>query len=187
VSAAGRRSFGELRSRRLVLRRFRRGDAPLLAAYRNDPAVAAYQGWEVPYPLAEAEKFVAEMERAAPGVPGTWFQFAVGELPEAGLVGDVALRTTRDGRQAELGFSFAASHQGRGYATEAVREVLRYAFEGLALHRVFARTDARNQRAQRLLGRVGFRREGELREATWSNGEWCTELLFARLASEREG
>ncbi len=51
-------------------------------------------------------------------------------------------------------------------------------------HRVFARTDARNLRAQRLLERLDLRREGELREGTWFEGAWATDLLYAQLESE---
>jgi aminoglycoside 6'-N-acetyltransferase len=101
------------------------------------------------------------------------------------LIGDAALRTVEaDGCQAELGFTFAAPYQGQGYATEAVRAVVQYGFGKLAMHRVFSRTDARNLRSQRLLERLGFRLEGELREITWFKGAWTTDLLYAQLESE---
>ena len=48
-------SFTHLESERLVVRRFRAGDADLLAAYRSDPDVARYQGWEAPYATREAD------------------------------------------------------------------------------------------------------------------------------------
>ena len=120
-----------------------------------------------------------------PGAPGTWFQFAVSLPTPATLIGDVALRTSRtDPRQAELGFTFATASQGQGYATEAVRAVVEYAFGHLAMHRVCSRTDVRNLRARRLLERAGFRLEGELRESTWFKGAWATDLLYAQLESE---
>ena len=59
-----------------------------------------------------------------------------------------------------------------------------YAFVELAMHRVISRTDARNLRAQRLLERLGFRREGELRESVWFKGAWATDVLYAQLESE---
>jgi len=178
-------SFEHFPSRRLVIRRFASGDAEALASYRSDTEVARYQDWECPYPLSEAKKFIATLQHLAPGTPGTWFQFAVSLGSSGTLIGDAALRTTRaDARQAELGFTFAAAHQGQGYATEAVRAVVQYGFEKLAMHRVFSQTDARNLRARRLLERLGFRREGELRESTWFKGAWATDLLYAQLESE---
>jgi aminoglycoside 6'-N-acetyltransferase len=178
-------SFERLATQRLVIRRFAARDAEALAAYRSEPETARLQDWACPYPLDEARRFVASLRDLAPGTPGTWFQFAVQAAGSDALIGDVALRTGRsDPRQAELGFTFAAAHQGRGFATEAVRAVVQYAFETLAMHRVFSRTDARNRRAQRLLERLAFRREGELREAAWFKGEWATDLLYAQLGSE---
>jgi RimJ/RimL family protein N-acetyltransferase len=127
--------------------------------------------------------FIASLRGLAPGTPGTWFQFAVGLGPERALIGDVALRTSRSApRQAELGFTFAGAHQGQGYAAEAVERVVGYAFERLAMHRIFSLTDTRNVRAQRLLERLRFRKEGEFRENVWFKGAWASEMLYARLA-----
>lgn len=178
-------SFEYVVTRRLVIRRFALGDAESLAAYRSDAEVARYQDWECPYPLSEAREFIASLHHLAPGTPGTWFQFAVSLASSDTLIGDAALGTSRaDSREVELGFTFASAHQGQGYATEAVRAVVQYAFETLDMHRVFSRTDARNLRAQRLLERLGFRREGELRESVSFKGAWATDVLYAQLESE---
>jgi RimJ/RimL family protein N-acetyltransferase len=178
-------SFEYFTSRRLVIRRFASGDAEGLASYRSDAEVARYQDWECPYPISEARKFIASLYQLAPGTPGPWFQFAVSLSSSGTLLGDVALRTSRvEVGQAELGFTFASAHQGQGYATEAVRAVVQYAFGQLAIHRVFSRTDARNLRAQRLLERIGFRQESEFRERTWFKGAWATDILYAQLESE---
>jgi aminoglycoside 6'-N-acetyltransferase len=178
-------SFDQLATRRLLIRRFTESDAEALASYRSDPEVARLQDWETPYPIEEAKRFIATLGDLAPGTSGTWFQFAVSLEPSGALIGDVALRTGRsDPRQAELGFTLASAQQGQGYAGEAVGAVVQYAFQQLAMHRVFARTDSRNHRAQRLLTRIGFRLEGEFRESVWFKGEWATDLLYARLASE---
>ena len=125
------------------------------------------------------------------GVTKRWLAIKIGNavtLSSSGtLLGDVALRTGLDDvghTEAELGFTFASAHQGQGYATEAVRAVVQYAFQQLAVHRVFSRTDARNLRAQRLLERVGFRREGEFEDSTWFKGAWVTDMLYTQLDFE---
>ncbi len=147
--------------------------------------MARLQGWDAPYSLEQAQRFVESLTRVSPGKPGEWFQFAVTLHPNGTLIGDCALRTTRtDPRQAELGFSFATQYQRLGYASEAVQCVIGYAFTTLDMHRLFATTDTRNERAQRLLERVGFRREGHFVEGAWFKGEWVSEFLYALLASE---
>jgi len=178
-------SFEQFTTRRLLIRRFADCDAEALASYRSDSEVASLQDWETPYSIEEASRFIATLHDLAPGTPGTWFQFAVSRRPSSALIGDVALRTDRsDPRQAELGFTFAAAHQGQGLAAEAVGAIVRYAFERLAMHRLFARTDLRNIAAQRLLERIGLRLEAESRESVWFKGEWATDVLYAQLVSE---
>lgn len=178
-------SFERLASRHLVIRRFALGDAQALASYRSDAEVARYQNWECPFPVSEARRFIASLQGLAPGTPGTWFQFAVVLAVSGTLIGDVGLRTGgADSRHAEVGFTLAAAHQGHGYATEAVRAVVQYAFLQLAMQRVMSRTDARNLPAQRLLERLRFRRQGEFGESTWFKGAWATDLLYAQLESE---
>jgi aminoglycoside 6'-N-acetyltransferase len=178
-------SFERLQTARLRIRRFRVSDAEALASYRSDPAVARLQGWEAPYSVAEARRFIDSLAGVSPGQRGKWFQFAVTLRRDEALIGDCALRTTcRDPRQAELGFSFATAHQRQGFASEAVGGILRYAFTTLEMHRVFSVTDTRNEAAQRLLERTGFRCEGRFIDAAWFKGAWVCEVLYAQLASE---
>ncbi|WP_046733659.1 GNAT family N-acetyltransferase [Streptomyces humi] len=168
---------------RLVLRRFGPHDAPALAAYRSDPEVSRYQSWEAPVPLATAERLVAGFAAGDPRGPG-WFQYAVQLRDAPGLIGDIGVRRAEDGRQAELGFTFDPAFQGRGYATEAVTRVARSLLLEDGLHRLSADCDSRNVRSAHLLERVGFRREGHLRQSTWMKGEWTDDLLYGLLASE---
>jgi RimJ/RimL family protein N-acetyltransferase len=179
-------SFERLLTARLVLRRFRPEDVDAFAAYRSDPEVARYQGWDAPYSREEAEAFVASLTGLGPGRPGTWFQFAVAPRAGAPLLGDCALRTSRrDPRRGELGFTFARAHQGRGYATEAAAAVLAYAFGTLGMARVEAVIDTRNRRAAHLLERLGLACEGALPApgGGGSGGAATRELVYAALAA----
>ncbi|WP_372662006.1 GNAT family N-acetyltransferase [Amycolatopsis kentuckyensis] len=170
-------------SGRVVVRRFTAADAAAFTAYRSDPEVARYQGWDAPVPDAEARQLVAEFAAAEEGVPG-WFQYAV----EVGgvLVGDVGLCLADNRMQADLGFTIARAHQRRGYATEAVRCVLDRVFAA-GVRRVSAECDARNTASAGLLERLGFSREGFRRRHTWLKGEWTDDLLFGLLAEDWTG
>jgi RimJ/RimL family protein N-acetyltransferase len=169
-----------LSTSRLRLRPLAVGDAPALAAYRNDPTVAAYQGWTLPYALEDAHALVAGMAGRRLGEPG-WVQYAVA-LPDGTLLGDVALRA--HGAQAELGLTLARGAQGHGYATEAGTALVTHAFRGLGLHRLHASVDPRNAAVVRLLGRLGFRHEGTLIEAYELRGEWTDDALYGLLRRE---
>ena len=174
--------FAGLSTPRLWLRPFRGDDAAALAAYRSDPAVALYQGWTLPYTLADAEALIESMQSGAPVQTG-WYQIALEERASGRLVGDVALCGVPPG-QAELGFTLVADTQGKGYATEALTALLDHAFGALSLHRVFAGIDPRNGRAAALLARLGFRHEGTALEAYWQAGAWTDDAHYALLARE---
>ncbi|MEV4642209.1 GNAT family protein [Actinoplanes sp. NPDC049548] len=166
-----------------MLRRFRLEDAAALAAYRSDPAVARYQSWTSPYSLDKARYAVQTMVAADPGQPG-WFQYAVELADEETLMGDVGVNLADNLRQAEIGYTLAPRWQGQGYATEAVRAVVDHLFRVRGLHKVSAECDARNSASARLLERVGFAREGCLRQHTWIKNEWTDDLLYGLLSDE---
>ncbi|AGZ43688.1 GNAT family N-acetyltransferase [Actinoplanes friuliensis] len=165
---------------RLVLRRFRAGDAETLAAYRSSPDVALYQSWDAPYPLERARYAIESMAEADPAQPG-WFQYAIETKAGKTHIGDVGVNLNDNLLQAEIGYTVAPEHQGNGYATEAVRAVLNHLFRVQGLHKVAAECDARNEASARLLERVGFTREGHLRQHTWIKNEWTDDLLYGLL------
>jgi RimJ/RimL family protein N-acetyltransferase len=168
---------------RLILRSFLATDAPVLADYRSDPEVARYQSWEAPFALLRAETAVANFMASDPDKPG-WFQYAV-ELAEDGtLIGDVAVHLHDNLMQAEIGFTVASAYQKRGFATEAVRAVLDRLFREQGLHKVAGECDARNAPSAALLERLGFSREGLLRQQTFLKGEWTDDLIYGLLAAE---
>ncbi len=176
-----------LETPRLILRPFTDRDAEPFSRYRSDPEVARYQGWEAPFSLGQAARFVAEMKAKKPGEPGEWFQVAL-ELKSTGeLIGDVAFQRLReDERQAEIGFTLARAFQGQGYAAEAVGRLLDYLFGELGLHRVRADCDPQNAASIRLLTKVGMRHEGTFVESLWYKGGWADEDWYALLHREWE-
>jgi RimJ/RimL family protein N-acetyltransferase len=89
------------------------------------------------------------------------------------------------GVQAELGWVFHPDHAGRGYATEALRELIRMCFEELGLRRVTAYCFAANEASWRLMERVGMRREMyTVRDSLHRSGEWLDGMGYALLADE---
>lgn len=174
-----------LRTARLRLRPFAEADLPAFVAYRRDPEVARYQGWDETFSWENAVAFLEKQRAHAIGTPGAWTQIAIEESATGALLGDCALHVRADDpRQAEIGFTLARGSQGRGFAAEAVRTLLDFAFGTLGLHRVIAITDAKNAAAARLLERVGFRREGHYIQNVWFKGAWGDELSFALLRDE---
>ena len=173
-----------LRTNRLVLRRFSESDLAAFCSYRNDPDVARYQSWES-CSVGEASEFLQTQKALQWATPGEWFQIAITLKETGNLVGDCALQiSSKDNRQATIGVTLAAVHQGHGFAHEALSSLLEYAFRSLELHRIVADTDPENKPAQILLERLGMRLEGHLKESLWFKGRWVDELIYAILRDE---
>ena len=92
------------------------------------------------------------------------------------------------GVQAEIGWCLDPEVEGRGLATEAVRELIRIAFEDLGLRRLVAHCFAANEPSWRLMERVGMRREAHVvKESLHRRGEWMDGLSYGLLAEEWAG
>jgi RimJ/RimL family protein N-acetyltransferase len=89
------------------------------------------------------------------------------------------------GAQAELGWVLDPRYTGQGYATEAVRELLRSCFQDLGVRRVTANCFLGNDTSWRLMERVGMRREVHaVRESLHRSGRWLDTVGYAILAEE---
>ena len=89
------------------------------------------------------------------------------------------------GVQAEIGWCLDPAVEGNGYATEAVRELIRLSFEELGLRRLVAHCFAANEPSWRLMERVGMRREVyTVRESLHRSGEWMDGMSYGLLCDE---
>lgn len=123
--------FRPIVTERLLLRRSRADDAETISAYRSDPDVHRYQGWDRTDPDGVREE-IERMNERPPGDPAGWVQLSVEERATGALVGDVGL-SPAEGEVGviKLGYTTSPAFQGRGYATEAVTALVAYAFETL--------------------------------------------------------
>lgn len=174
----------EILTERLVLAPLGPVDAARLFEYRSQAEVAQYQTW-VPQSIDDARHFIADFGPLAFDAPGRWSQLGI-RLRDSGLLtGDLGVHCPLDEpRQAEIGVTLAADHQGRGFGTEAVHGLLGHLLGTLGKHRVFASVDPRNMPSIALLKRVGMRQEAHFRESLWFKGDWADDAVFAILASE---
>jgi RimJ/RimL family protein N-acetyltransferase len=178
--------FDRLLTERLVIRRFVASDAEPFARYRSLPDVARFQSWEAPYSVERARVFVDWMATHHPDERGEWYQFAIATRADpTTLIGDCAFH----GRAAEpmiadIGYTMDPAFQGNGYATEAVGELVRYLIEDRGKHKVCADCDTRNEGSWKLLERLAFRREGEIRGAFRDGDGWASEFLYGMLAED---
>jgi RimJ/RimL family protein N-acetyltransferase len=171
---------------RLLLRPLVPADAEAMHAYQSREDVCRYIPYE-PRSLLDLQQRLAtpESTRSALDDAGQALLLAVARRSDDVLIGDVMLAwTSKEHRTGEIGYVFDPVHHGNGYATEAAAALLRLGFDGLGLHRIIARVDARNTASTAVLRRLGMRQEAYLRENEWFKGEWTDEIDFAVLESE---
>jgi ribosomal-protein-serine acetyltransferase len=139
------------------------------------PAVADLSTAE----MATSHLLAAE-KRAASGEVFEWHLFVDGTL-----CGSVRLKDINQGdRKAQIGYFIGSEFAGRGIVTSAVRAVLAYCFGPLDLNRIELRCASGNERSMRIAGRLGFVREGVLRQDEYLDGVFIDQLVFGLLGAE---
>jgi [ribosomal protein S5]-alanine N-acetyltransferase len=170
---------------RIVLRPISADDVDAFYSIFSDPQVMRY--WST-LPIANtnaARKLIDEIdERFARHESLKW---GVALRSDNTLIGTTTLhRVDFDNRRAEIGYALGSAHWGKGYMHEALQATLGYAFQILDLHRIEADVDPRNQSSIKTLERLGFQREGLLRERWQVGGEIQDSLFYGLLKRDRK-
>jgi len=169
-----------VRTERLLLRPFEMSDVDAIMEYATDLEWSRYLPVPQPYRRTHAKEFVRSHRAADLSRSVGW------AITYDGVVaGGIDVRLCPEHRLAEIGYSIAPRLWGRGLCTEAARAVVDLCFANdPELGRVRASTDARNLASQRVLEKLGFTREGVLRQNRVVHGEAVDEVWFGVLRSE---
>ncbi len=172
-----------LKTRRLRLRPFVETDTDATFALQRSPRVLRY--WDSPpwNERAQAERFIAACSQIEQ--EGVGARLAIERAADDGFIGWCALsKWDPTYRSARLTYCLDDAAWGQGFATEAAGAVLRWAFDTLDLNRVQAETDTRNTASSRVLEKLGFVREGRLREDCIVAGEVSDSWVYGLLRRE---
>lgn len=174
---------------RLILRPFATTDLADLVGYATRP-----EFWRhLPLPEQTPETLAAFLaRRVAEGHPDSdrnWHfaaELNVTDDPLSGHVIGACRIGIRDEahRQGDLGWSLSPDVWGRGFAQEMATAVITFGFGALHLGKIWATTNADNERSWRVMERIGMSREGYLRQHRLVRGEWRDNVLYGILAHE---
>ena len=172
----------ELKTRRLWLREFEKADIPVLYAYNQHPE---FQRFEAGPLVSEYQFFqiIQDIIAQQAEQPRQSFYFAV--VRDHHVIGSsyVTIHDTKN-RQAEIGYVIGFEHWGNGYATEAAQAVIRFGFETLKQHRIYAEVISENRASVRVLEKIGMQREAHLRENIYFHQRWWDTCIYAILEQE---
>jgi RimJ/RimL family protein N-acetyltransferase len=189
-SASGSRAPGAvgfgvkpvLDGERVLLRPVTAEDVPALMPMLRDPEIDRLTGSHPDGGLDDAAIRTWYDTRAD---QDDRLDLAVIEKATGLVVGEAVLNEWDPGNEScAFRIGFAPGTYGRGLGTEATRLIVGHAFEGLGLHRVWLEVYAFNPRARRVYEKVGFVREGVLRDALLWEGERVDAELMSVLSTE---
>lgn len=178
--------FEPIRTSRLVVRAFEAGDVDAFHTRRNDPEVARYQNWTLPYPRERSEKVVDEIMAMDGPLNDDWWMGTVALADTGEVIGDCAISLTWNSRCSEIGYSLAREHWGHGYAVELGEALVEYLFETVGVTRVAGTLHPDNVASAMVLERLGFLFEGHTRLSYWVGDENSDDWIYGLTRADWE-
>ena len=174
-------NLNSIETDRLLIRILEMKDKEDFFKYRSMPEIYKYQSWKPKF-IREAEEFIIKNNAIYPNTPNTWLQLAVC-LKEGQMIGDIGIHFMDD-YQVEIGYTLSPEYQGNGYAYEAVKAIINYAFSKWKKHRIIASVDPDNIQSIKFLERIGFRKEAHFKRSFRMDDQWYDDCIYAILEVE---
>ena len=167
-----------LETDRLILRDVVEGDVDGFLAYMADPAYIRHLPLD-PIDRAEVQALVDRVLLRQGPQRERYFLAAI-DRKSGRLIGEAIFKRTSE-IEGEIGWAVAGPDQGQGLATEIGRSLITFGFQGLQLHRLIARCEIENHASERVMAKLGMKREGVLREHLFARGRWWTSAQWSIL------
>ena len=172
---------------RLYAREFTRADADAVFAYAGDIDNCAFMTW-APESREDVNGFIESKLAEQIRTPRTSYDLALCLKESGELIGSMGLYLDEAREQAEIGWILNKRFWHKGYALEAARGFLHFAFTGLELHRVYAKCDTENSASYGLMERLGMRREACFKKNSHTKVRqrlsWRSTYVYAMLKKE---
>jgi RimJ/RimL family protein N-acetyltransferase len=131
----------------------------------------------------ETQAYVERMSEMQRQSPRTVYERAMTLASDGTLIGGVGLHVESDG-VGEIGYCLNPKYWRMGFASEAAREMLRFGFADLGLHRIYATCRPANVGSAAVMKSIGMTYEGHLREHLFAKGKWHDSYQYSILANE---
>ncbi len=179
-------AYPRLDGERIVLRPLRMDDVDFLFREWSDPDVTRYMRDEPPLQTrADAEGWIRPLQDPASMPSVKWWGIEL--RAEGRLIGTCGyFDWNKAHRRAEIGYDLWKAYWGSGLMPDALRTLLRYGFAEMNLHRISATVHTENVRSQRVLEKLGFEREGILRDFYGQDGVFNDQVMFSLLRPDWE-
>ncbi|WP_205502918.1 GNAT family N-acetyltransferase [Rufibacter psychrotolerans] len=173
----------QLLTTRLLLREFKEEDWHFTHLYEANEEVMRYQTSQV-RSSKESLEYIKSCIAEAREEPRSLYDLAIVLQSTQMLIGRVGMKVDHDAEEAVLWYILNQTYWNKGYTTEAAAALMKFGFEELYLHRIWADCDPRNVASYRVMEKLGMRREAHFRENIFIKGEWCDSYVYALLDHE---
>lgn len=172
--------FPKLETERLILRELTSKDAEGIFACFSNEDVTRFYGQKTFKSVEEAEKIVdifANNYREKRGI-----RWGIERKETKEIIGTIGFNAwLPKHKRAEIGYEIHPQHWRQGYTSEAVSEVISYGFDAMGLTRIGAVVFIENEASNKLLDKVGFQREGVLKNYMYQDGKAYDTYVYALL------
>lgn len=172
----------EIITKRLILRDYVETDLDDIHEYGIDPEVVKYMPFG-PNTIEDSRNFLDRRMKKQKEEPRTDYGLAVELKSEGKLIGGCKINMTTK-MEAHLGYILNQNYWGNGYATEAAKAMVEFAFNDLGVHRIYSDCHPENAASIRVLEKVGMVLEGRRREYMIFHGKYSDTLLYSILEHE---
>ena len=167
---------------RLILRPFEASDAVRVTELCNNYNIyKSTLTLPYPYSIDDALAWIATHEDNFKR--GTFYELAVTDKSTGELYGAIGLSYNARSQNGEIAYWIGEEYWGKGYATEAVKGVIDFAFSQKGYHKVYGRFFTSNPASGKVMEKVGMVREGVLKEHVFKEGEFVDLAFYGIIKS----
>ncbi|SES06083.1 GNAT family N-acetyltransferase [Salipaludibacillus aurantiacus] len=176
--------FLPIHTERLILREVTLDDTSALCSIWSDPEVTKYMNITPFSDKSQAEEMISLFNSLSEKKEAV--RFAIIEKASGGLLGSCGYNLIdKVNAKTEIGYELSSRHWGKGYGSETVSGLVRYAFESMNMNRIEARVEAENHNSVKMLEKLSFQYEGTLREAELSKGRYVDLKMYSKLKGDQ--
>ncbi len=175
-----RPEFPKISTERLILREIGYDDAKVLFKYWSDREVTKYLNMEPFVTMQQTVRMIKVLSSLFAREEG--IRWGIARKEDDVLIGTCGFNNwIQKSSRGEIGYELGRIYWGNGYATEALKEMLKYGFEEKKLNRIEAFTVPEAHQSINVLKKLGFKKEGRLREYGYWNNRYWDENIYSLL------
>jgi ribosomal-protein-alanine N-acetyltransferase len=180
------KSFPELETERLRFRKIDLSDANEIFLIRSNEDVMRFMDVSRHHSISDSEKLILTAEDSYKKETG--MNWAIIEKLSNSFIGYIGfIRIFSEHCRAEIGYVLKPEYWGKGYMFETINRVVRFGFDEMQLHSIEANVNPLNERSQKVLERVGFKKEAYFRENYLFDGKFLDSVIYSLLEKDLKG